>query len=109
MLSLVSPFPEPRSPFLKVWPGDKVRAEKETAGGGGSGTHLLKDDINVTSNELCDLLPFGRLYGVVAILVVAKILGGQGGDSVGIHPGWKRAGQEPKVKLMRVSSHANSL
>lgn len=76
---------------------------------GASGTHLLKDDINVTSNELCDLLPFGRLYGVVAILVVAKILGGQGGDSVGIHPGWKRAGQEPKVKLMRVSSHANSL
>lgn len=46
----------------------------------GGSTHLLKDDIDVAGNELCDLLTFSRLYGVVAVLVVSKVLQRQGGD-----------------------------
>lgn len=40
--------------------------------------HLFEDDINVASNQLGDLLPFRRLHRVVTILVISKILQGQG-------------------------------
>ena len=46
-------------------------------GGGGASARLLKDDVDVASDELSDLLPLGRLHRVVAILVVSEILGGQ--------------------------------
>lgn len=46
--------------FLEGWRG----AEEQGRGVhrlGGS-THLLKDDVDVAGDELCDLLAFSRLY-----------------------------------------------
>lgn len=61
LLRPISCFPEAGSPFLKDQPGEKVREDKQEAGGAGS-AHLLKDDIDVAGNELCDLLSLSRLY-----------------------------------------------
>lgn len=38
------------------------------------GLYLLEDDVNVTCNQLRDLLPFSGLYRIVALLVLPKIL-----------------------------------
>lgn len=40
--------------------------------------HLFEDDIDVAGNQLGNLLPLRRLYRVVTILVISKILQWQG-------------------------------
>ena len=39
--------------------------------------YLFEDDVNVACNQLWYLLSFSGLYGVVALLILAKILGGE--------------------------------
>ena len=39
--------------------------------------YLFEDDVNVACNQLWYLLSFSGLYGVVAFLILAKILGGK--------------------------------
>lgn len=39
--------------------------------------YLFEDDVNVACNQLGYLLSFSGLYGVVAFLILAKILGGK--------------------------------
>lgn len=36
--------------------------------------HLFQDDVNVTGDELGNLLPFSGLHRVVALLVLPKVL-----------------------------------
>ena len=39
--------------------------------------YLFEDDVNVACNQLGYLLSFSGLYGVVAFLILPKILGGK--------------------------------
>lgn len=36
--------------------------------------YLFENDVNVTSDKLCDLFSFSGLNGVVTILIVSKVL-----------------------------------
>lgn len=44
---------------------------------GSAGFYLFEDDVDVTSDELGDLLPLCGLNRVVTILVVSKVLRGR--------------------------------
>ena len=64
--------------IFQVATSSKLRLfNKEVLSNPHSMKYLFEDDVNVACNQLGYLLSFSGLYGVVAFLILPKILGGE--------------------------------